>query len=186
MPHDTNVPMKILIAIDILILLINIGILVLSILVTLKEKSYRKTINIFLFQLIESAIAFGLNVLMFVLNFVLNYKGHNLYGMFIRFILFYLVVSCVTLSYQRGDNLNIEIFKKYGRILLYIGLANNLFIILSMIISFIVSDKKSYDHKEKDIEDKVYNINNQYDETMEIFDREKSGGSMQEFDKPIK
>ena len=184
MPHDTNVPMKILIAIDILILIINIGILVLSILVTLKEKSYRKTINIFLFQLIESA--FGLNVLMFVLNFVLNYKGHNLYGMFIRFILFYLVVSCVTLSYQRGDNLNIEVFKKYGRILLYIGLANNLFIILSMIISFIVSDKKSYDHKEKDIEDKVYNINNQYDETMEIFDREKSGGSMQEFDKPIK
>ena len=186
MPHDTNVPMKILIAIDILILLINIGILVLSILVTLKEKSYRKTINLFLFQLIESAIAFGLNVLMFVLNFVLNYKGHNLYGMFIRFILFYLVVSCVTLTYQRGDNLNNEVFRTYGRILLYIGLVNNFFIILSMIISFIVSDKKSYDHKEKEVEDKVFNINNAYEENMEIFDREKSGGSMQEFNTPIK
>ena len=186
MPHDTNIPMKILIAIDILILLINIGILVLSILVTVKEKSYRKTINLFLFQLIESAIAFALNVLMFVLNFVLNYKGHNLYGMFIRFILFYLVVSCVTLTYQRGDNLNNEVFKKYGRILLYIGLVNELFIILSMIISFIVSDKKSYDHKEKEVEDKVYNINSAYDEPLEFFGREKSGASMQDFEKPIK
>ena len=155
--HDTKLPMKILIANDILILLINIVILVLSILVTVKEKSYRKTINLFLFQLIESAIAFALNVLMFVLNFVLNYKGHNLYGMFIRFLLFYLVVSCVTLTYQRGDNLNNEVFQKYGRTLLYIGLVNELFIILSMIISFIVSDKKSYDHTEKEVVDTVFN-----------------------------
>ena len=186
MLHDTDVPMKILITIDVLILLINIGIFVLSLIITLKEKSYRKTMNLFLFQLIESVIAFALNLLMFILNFVLNYKGHNLYGMFIRFILFYLVVSCVTLTYQRGDNLNHEGFLKLGRVLLYVGLVNNLLIILSMIISFIVSDKKSYDHKEKEVEDKVFNINNAYDENMEIFDREKSSASIQEFDKPIK
>ena len=186
MPNNTNAPMKALIAFDILILILNIAILVLSILVTVKEKSYRKSTKLFLFQLIESAISLALNVLMFILNFVMNYKGHNLHGMFIRFLIFYLVVSCVTLTYQRGDNLNNEEFVKFGRALLYVGLTNNLLIILSMIISFIVSDKKTYSHKEKEVEDKVFNINSAYDENMEIFDREKSGGSMQELDKPLK
>ena len=185
MPKSTNVPMKILIAMDIFILLLNIAILLLSIFITVEESKYRKSTNLFLFQLIESVIAFALNVSMFVLNFVLKYKGHNLYGMFIRFLMFYLIVSCVTLSYQRGDNLNNEKFQKFGRLLLYIGLSNNLFIIISMIISFIVSDKKTVSHKEKEVEDKVFNINSAYDENMEIFGREKSGGSMQELDKPL-
>ena len=46
-----------------------------------------------------------------------------------------------------------------------------------MILGFKVSDKKVY-HKGKDEEEKVFNINTDGD--MEIFERDKSSGSMQE------
>ena len=97
--------------------------------------------------------------------------------MFLRFILFYLIISCVALTYQRGENTNREDIQKFSSIVLYIGLINNALIISSMILGFKVSDKKVY-HKGKDEEEKVFNINTDGD--MEIFERDKSSGSMQE------
>ena len=177
MSSNSSVPMKILISNDIIILIINIAILIFSLVLTFKEYSYRKTLDLFLFQLIESGIIFLLNVLMFVLNLVSKYKGHNNHGMFLRFILFYLIISCVALTYQRGENTNLEDIQKFSSIVLYIGLINNALIISSMILGFKVSDKKVY-HKGKDEEEKVFNINTDGD--MEIFERDKSSGSMQE------
>ena len=103
--------------------------------------------------------------------FLSKYKGHNNYGMFIRFLLFYLNLSLVILTYQRSDNLNQNEIKNLGSILLYIGLFNNAFIITSMILSIIVTDKTIYSKSKKD-DDKTYNLAEQ----MEIFEIDGSSG----------
>ena len=104
--------------------------------------------------------------------FLSKYKGHNNYGMFIRFLLFYLNLSCVMLTYQRSDNLNDTEIKNLGNVLLYIGLFNNGFIISSMILSIIVIDKNIYSKQKKEFDDKTYNLAEQ----MEIFEIDKSSG----------
>ena len=163
---------------DIIILLINLIIFILSLMILLKEKSIRGSTNLFLFQLIESILIIILNVIMLIKMFLSKYKGHNNYGMFIRFLLFYLNLSCVILTYQRSDNLNQDEIKNLGNILLYIGLFNNLFIISSMILSIIVIDKNIYSKPKKEFDDKTYNLAEQ----MEIFDIDKSSGKSSSMD----
>ena len=157
---------------DIIILLINLIIFILSLMILLKEKSYRGSTNLFLFQLIESILIIILNVIMLIKMFLSKYKGHNNYGMFIRFLLFYLNLSCVMLTSQRSDNLNDTEIKNLGKVLLYIGLFNNGFIISSMILSIIVIDKNIYSKPKKEFDDKTYNLAEQ----MEIFEIDKSSG----------
>ena len=154
---------------DLIILLFNIVILDLSSMIASKEKSFRGSLNLFLFQLIESILIIILNLIMLIKMFLSNYKGHNNYGMFIRFLLFYLNLSCIILTFQRSDNLNQEGIKKLGTILLYIGLINNGFIISSMILSMIVVDKKPF-YKFERGDDKLFNI----EEQLEIFEIDKT------------
>ena len=157
---------------DIIILLLNLIIFILSLMIFLKEKSYRGSTNLFLFQLIESILIIILNVIMLIKMFLSKYKGHNNYGMFIRFLLFYLNLSCVMLTYQRSNNLNNTEITNLGNVLLFIGLFNNLFIISSMILSIIVIDKNIYSKPKKEFDDKTYNLAEQ----MEIFEIDKSSG----------
>ena len=163
---------------DIIILMINLIIFILSLMILLKEKSYRGSTNLFLFQLIESILIIILNVIMLIKMFLSKYKGHNNYGMFIRFLLFYLNLSCVMLTYQRSDNLNDTEIKNLGNVLLYIGLFNNGFIISSMILSIIVIDKNIYSKPKKEFDDKTYNLAEQ----MEIFEIDKSSGKSSSMD----
>ena len=156
---------------DVIILIINLIIFILSLMILIKEKSIRGSTNLFLFQFIESIIIVILNLVMLIKLFLSKYKGHNNYGMFIRFLLFYLNLSLVILTYQRSDNLNQSEIKNLGSILLYIGLFNNGFIITSMILSIIVTDKKIYSKSKKD-DDKTYNLAEQ----MEIFEIDGSSG----------
>jgi hypothetical protein len=165
---------------DVIILLINLAIFILSAIITSKESSYRSTITLFLFQLIESVIIVVLNLIMDAKNILSKYKGHNNYGMFIRFLLFYLITSCVVLTFQRSNNIDQDEIQILGTILLYIGLINDFFIISSMILSFMVSDKKIYS-KKKDEEEKIFNINNM--DQMDIFENDKSSANMTELAK---
>ena len=165
---------------DVIILIFSIGIFILSALITAKESSYRSTITLFLFQLIESVIIVVLNLIMDAKNILSKYRGHNNYGMFVRFLLFYLITSCVVLTYQRSNNINQDEIQILGTILLYIGLVNDFFIISSMILSFMVSDKKIYS-KKKDEEEKVFNINTM--DQMDVFENDKSSGNMTELEK---
>ena len=100
--------------------------------------------------------------------------------MFIRFLLFYLITSCVVLTFQRSNNIDQDEIQILGTILLYIGLINDFFIISSMILSFMVSDKKIYS-KKKDEEEKIFNINNM--DQMDIFENDKSSANMTELAK---
>ena len=113
-------------------------------------------------------------------NILSKYRGHNNYGMFVRFLLFYLITSCVVLTYQRSNNINQDEIQILGTILLYIGLVNDFFIISSMILGFMVSDKKIYS-KKKDEEEKVFNINTM--DQMDVFENDKSSGNMTELEK---
>ena len=168
---------------DVIILLINLAIFVLSALITTKESSFRGSVTFFLFQLIESIIIVVLNLIMDAKYILSKYRGHNNYGMFIRFLMFYLITSCVVLTFQRSDNINQEDIQTFGTILLYIGLINDFFIITSMILSFVVSDKKIYSKREVDEEEKEFNINNM--EQMDVFENDKSSGNMTELTKRV-
>ena len=154
---------------DFIILILNIIVLSLSSMIASNEKSFRGSIKLFLFQLIESILIIILDIIMLIKMCLSNYKGHNNYGMFIRFLLFYLNLSCVILTFQRSNNINQERIKKIGNMLLFVGLFNDGFIVISMILSIIVVDKRSFSKYKKD-DDKMFNI----EEQMEIFENESS------------
>ena len=170
MSKRKNLSMTLFQVSDIIILILNVIILSLSSLIASNEKSFRGSIKLFLFQLIESILIIILDIIMLIKMFLSNYKGHNNYGMFIRFLLFYLNLSCIILTFQRSNNLNQERIRKIGNILLFIGLVNNGFIIISMILSIIVLDKRSFT-KYKKFDDKMFN----FEEHMEIFENDSSG-----------
>ena len=173
MGKNSNLSLKLFIINDGIILLMNLIILILLITLVAKEYSYRKTLRLFLFQLIESIIIIILNVIMVIKMFKSKYKGHNNYGMFIRFLIFYLNLCCSILTFQRSDNTNLEDIQTLGKILLYIGLLNNLFIIPSIVV-----DTKAFSsklNKEEFLKEfnKEFNVNSE--ENVEIFDRENRG-----------
>ena len=178
MGKNSNLSLKLFIINDGIILLMNLIILILLITLIAKEYSYRKTLGLFLFQLIESIIIIALNVIMVIKMLKSKFKGHNNYGMFIRFLIFYLNLCCIILTFQRSDNTNLEDIQTLGKILLFIGLLNNLFIIPSMILSFIVVDTKAFSsklNKEEFLKEfnKEFNVNSE--ENVEIFDGENRG-----------
>ena len=159
---------------DIIILIINFAILILSFLLSIKENDYRDAINLFLFQLITSTLNVTINLIMNTKNIISKYKGHNNYGMFVRFLLFYLILSCIILSYQRSQNINHKEINDLGKIILFIGFTNEIFIISSMILSFIVVDKKNYTQKKK--YEKEFNIESV--QQMTLFENDSDSGKV--------
>ena len=141
---------------DLVILMLSLIILIFSALITHQEYTFRQSTNLFRFQLVESIIIVIINIIMDIKFFLSKYKGHNNYGMFIRFLLFYLILSCILLTFQRSDNINHKKIKVYGKTLLYIGNIDVAFIIASMILSFIVIDKRTNNSL---YDDRVFNIN---------------------------
>ena len=127
---------------DIFILLLNTVLCVFLFIISNKEKEYREARKLFIFQLILIFIIIGLDIILNITNLTLNYKGHNKYGMLIRFFMFYLVIPCVILTYINGKEINHEDIKNGSNIVLYLGFINDGLIISSMILSFIVIDKK--------------------------------------------
>ena len=174
MSKNSNLPLLLLLISDVIILLLNLVIFVISLLIIINENS----LSLFLFQFIESILMIVLNLIMAIKILVSKYKGHNNYGMFIRFLIFYLSLSCALLTFQRCNNINTKEIKKLGNLLFVVGLFNNLIILISMILSFIVNDKKSFSKTKKEEDEKIFNINSL--ETMEILEPEKSIGSMSE------
>ena len=125
---------------DILILIINIILCIFLFIISNKEKIYRGSSKLFIFQIIIIIVIILLDILLNLKNLLNNYKGHNRYGMLIRFLMFYSLLFCVVLSCQRTHNLNHSDIRDLGDIFLYIGLTNNGLLIVSMIISFFVID----------------------------------------------
>ena len=175
MSNKTNYPIIFFIISDIIILILGIIIIVISAMISSKEYSFHKTLNLFLFQLIQSGLALILNIIMDIKIISTNYKGHNNYGMFIRFLNFYLNLSCVILTFQRSDNINQTDIQSLGNTILYVGLVNNLFIIISMILSFIVTDQKAFSKFKKEETERLLNINSL--EQMELMEPDKSSGT---------
>ena len=134
---------KILLVInDIIILIFNIIILIILFVISNKEKKYRNTRTLFISQLIISFIIVVLDIILNFANIKYNYKGHNKYGMLIRFFMFYLIIPCVVLTYQRGNNLNHDDITNASNFTMYIGFINDSFVLTSMILSFILIEKK--------------------------------------------
>ena len=125
---------------DIIILILNIILGVLLLNISSKAKTYRGTYNLFIFQASLSIIIIVLDIILNIKNLISNYKGHNKYGMLIRFFMFYLIIPCVVLTYERSNNINHDDIKNISFILVYIGFLNDGFIIISMILSFMVID----------------------------------------------
>ena len=133
---------KLLLANDIIILLLNITLTIILFIISNKEKTYRGSSKLYLFQCILSIGIIILDIILNLKNIISNYRGHNKYGMLIRFFMFYLIIPCVILTYQRSYNLNHDDIKTASDIIFYLGFINNGFIISSMILSFIVIEKK--------------------------------------------
>ena len=131
---------KLLLINDIIILLLNIFICIILFIISHQEKNYRGSSKLFTFQCVQIIIIIILDIFLNVKNIMSNFKGHNKYGMLIRFIMFYFIIPCVILTYQKSNNLNHNDIKNAGNTVFYIGFINNGFIILSMILSFIVID----------------------------------------------
>ena len=77
-----------------------------------------------------------------IANCLTDYKGHNRYGMLIRFFMFYLIIPCAVLTYQRSNNINHQDIKDPSDLVLYLGFANDGLLIVSMILSFVVIEKQ--------------------------------------------
>ena len=73
--------------------------------------------------------------------------------MLLRFFIFYCIIPCIILTYQRSNNLNHDDIKNIGNILFYMGCVNEGLIIISMILSFLVIDTQKEEkilvHKHK-------------------------------------
>ena len=138
---------------DIIILILNIIICIFLFNIAKKEKNYRGTSKLFFFQIILSFVIIFLDIVLNLKNIISNYKGHNKYGMLLRFFMFYCIIPCIVLTYQRSNNLNHEDIKTIGNILFYMGCINEGLIINSMILSFIIIDTQKeekilvYKHK---------------------------------------
>ena len=138
-----NAPKIFLIINDIIILILNISLSVFMFIISYKEKLYRNSRKLFIFQLILSFIILGLDMILNLANKIRNYKGHNKYGMLLRFFMFYLIIPCIILTYQRSNNLNHDDILSSSNIAFYIGSINDVFILISMILSFVIIEKKS-------------------------------------------
>ena len=126
---------------DILILSLNIVICIILFNISDKEKTYRGSWRLFKFQFILIILIIFLDIILNIKNLISDYKGHNRYGMIIRFFMFYLIIPCAVLTYQRSQNLNHDDIKDASDIIFYIGFINDGLILTSMILSFIVIDK---------------------------------------------
>ncbi len=131
---------KLLLINDIAILLVNIVLCIITFYLSYKEKSYRGSSKLFILQIVLNIIIIILDIILNFKNLLNNYKGHNKYGMLIRYIMFYMIIFCVMLTYQRSHNLDHDDIIKAGNIAFYIGFANNGLIISSMVLSFLVID----------------------------------------------
>ncbi len=127
---------------DIIIFILSVLLFVFLLTISNKEDFYRNSRKLFLFQFILTIIIIILDLFLNIKNIISNYKGHNKYGMLIRFFMFYLIIPCVILTYIKSNDLNHEDIKAVSDIVFYIGFINDGFIILSMILSFIVIDKQ--------------------------------------------
>ena len=127
---------------DIIILIFNLIILIILFVISGKEKKYRNSRTLFISQLMISILIIILDIILNFANIKYNYKGHNKYGMLIRFFMFYLIIPCVILTYQRGNNLNHDDITNASNFTLYIGFINDGFVLTSMILSFILNEKK--------------------------------------------
>ena len=130
---------------DIIIFIFNVVISIILFSISNKEKTYRGSSKLFINQIIISIIIIILDLILNIKNLLSSYRGHNKYGMMIRFINFYLIIACVTVTYQRGNNLNHDDIKNLSNLVFYFGFVNNGLIISSMILSFIVIDIKKED-----------------------------------------
>ena len=127
---------------DIIIFILSILLLVFLLIISNKEQLYRNSRKLYLFQFILTIIIIIIDLFLNIKNIISNFKGHNKYGMLIRFFMFYLIIPCVILTYIKSNDLNHEDIKSASDIAFYIGFINDGFIISSMILSFIVIDKK--------------------------------------------
>ena len=156
---------KLLLINDIIILLLNIFICIILFIISHQEKKYRGTSKLFIFQCAQIIIIIILDICLNVKNILSNYKGHNKYGMLIRFTMFYFIIPCAILTYQKSSNLNHNDIKNAGNTVFYISFINNGFIIISMILSFIVIDSQKeekilvYKHKKSISMSAVDNMN---------------------------
>ena len=142
-----------LLADDLIILLLNIVICIFLFNISNKEKKYRGSTKLYVFQIILSFIIIVLDIVLNIKNIISNYKGHNRFGMLLRFFIFYCIIPCIILTYQRSNNLNHDDIKNIGNILFYMGCVNEGLIIISMILSFLVIDTQKEEkilvHKHK-------------------------------------
>ena len=125
---------------DSIILSLNIALCIFLFIINKKEYTYRGSLKLYLFQLILIIIIIILDIFMNIRNFIKDYKGHNRYGMLIRFFMFYLMIPSAVLTYQRGNNINHDDIKNISDVVLCLGFINDGFIIISMIMSFIIID----------------------------------------------
>ena len=131
---------KLLLINDITILLVNIILCIITFYLSNKEKYYRGSSKLYILQIVLDFVIIVLDIILNLKNILSNYKGHNKYGMLIRYIMFYLIIFCAMLTYQRSNNLNHSDIIKAGNIAFYMGFANNGLIISSMVLSFLVID----------------------------------------------
>ena len=127
---------------DIIILILNIIICIFLFNISNKEKIYRGSSKLFIFQIILSFIIIFLDIALNIKNIISKYKGHNKYGMLLRFLMFYCILPCIVLTYQRSNNLNHDDIRNIGILLFYIGCINEVLIIVSMVLSFVVIDRQ--------------------------------------------
>ena len=133
----------------ILLLINDIGILVLNIILCVnlfkisdKEKEYRGTNKLYTSQIYLIIFIIAVDIIMNIKNVAGNYRGHNKYGMLTRFFMFYLIIPCVVLTYQKSSILNHEDMQIESNKVLYMGCIIDGLIILSMILSFVIIDKQ--------------------------------------------
>ena len=128
---------------DSIILILNFILCILLFIINNKEYTYRGTLRLYLFQLICIIIIIILDIIMNIANYLTDYKGHNRYGMLIRFCMFYLIIPCAVLTYQRSNNINHQDIKDSSDFVFYLGFINDGLLMVSMILSFVVIDKQT-------------------------------------------
>ena len=136
-------PLKIILFIfDILLLLLNSSLLVLTFILIYKEYYSRSTLKLFLIPFVLSIINVVIDLLMNIKNFNMRYAGHNRYGMITRFFMFYCIMTIMIYSDQRTKYINQNI-GIYNFFIILFGFIDIGLLMLSMIMSFSVIDVES-------------------------------------------
>ena len=129
-----------LVIFDVLLMIINLGLLILTLLMIINEYYCRSTLNLFFIPCLISIFNFIIDILMNIKNFQMKYAGHNSYGMLIRFIMFYCILTIMTYAHQRGKYI---ILTEVNNVISYLGAVDISILLLSMITSFMVIDVQS-------------------------------------------